>query len=420
MKRWIVAFVVVALLAIAIFFLVSVIWGGRFVTGTVERVVNDIVRVSGLSPWLVKGVVIIVTIPFFWAVAKLTKTWWGFSSVEAGLDLYLNKYGIIIVAYVAVFFLTMYFASRGSYYDITGKNLKWCAETPEGIRVFDVSGVDPVYGVPLKPCTADQVKAIRKEQVGIQGPVLLPVSDPRTFDFFDGVSGRPRAWFYRNPDATYEIYDKPGAHPRTGAPLTPVNAAVIQELVQLHELRAARAEEQRKQDAVADAARQEKAVVDRYTNPGPPNQPGRTEVALLVHGRPLPGGLQQAVVDAVRSHAADPIESLFKPAFEDEGRARMLASGDWAAVSSLKLGARVDAVLVAGHTLAISASPQFEGMSTAKLSLDLKCVQVVENRSCGSHVLSGQGVGFSAEAATANAVEKLAPGLMSAVADMRF
>jgi hypothetical protein len=420
MKRWIVAIVVVALVALGIHFVASVVSGGRFVTGTIDRVVNDIVRVSGLSPMLVKGVVIIVTIPFFWAVAKFTKTWWGASAVEAGLDLYLNKYGIIIVAYVAAFFLTMHFASRSSYYDTTGKNLKWCSETPEGIRAFDVEGVDPVYGVPLKPCSAGQVRALRKDQVGIQGPALLKVADPRTFEFFDGVSGRPKVWFHRNPDATYELYDKAGVHPRTGAPLTAVNAAVIQELIQLNEQGRARAEEQRQQEAAAEAVRQEQAVLDRYTNAGPANHAGRTEVALLVRGEPLPGGLQQAIADGVRRHGADPVESLFKPSFEGEGRARLLAAGDWAAVSALKLGERVDAVLIAGHKLAVSANPQFEGMSSASLSLDLKCVHVVANRTCGSRSLSAQGAGFSADAAAANAAEKMMPGLRSALAEMAF
>ncbi len=94
MRKWIVAFVVVALVAVGIYFLFALLWGGRFVVGTIDRVVSDIVRVSGLSPWLVKGIIIIATIPFFWAVANYSKTWWGYKPVQATLDLYLNKHGI--------------------------------------------------------------------------------------------------------------------------------------------------------------------------------------------------------------------------------------------------------------------------------------------------------------------------------------
>src|SRR5262245_17746279 len=126
MRRWSVSILIAVLLAYAITILVSVLSGGRFVTTSIGYVVGEIVRVSGLSPLLVKGVVIVVTGPFFWAVAKLTRRWWGFASVEAGLDLYLNRYGIIIVSYVALFSLAQYVVSRGAYFDMTGASLKWC------------------------------------------------------------------------------------------------------------------------------------------------------------------------------------------------------------------------------------------------------------------------------------------------------
>jgi hypothetical protein len=349
MRKWIVAFVVVALLAVGIYFLLAVLWGGRFVIGTVDRVVNDIVRVSGLSPWLVKGIVIMVTIPFFWAVANYSRTWWGYKPVEASLDLYLNKHGIIIVLYVAAFFLTMYFASRGSYFDTKGQRLKWCSETPEGIRVFDVEGVDPVYGVPLRPCSDDQMRALRKEAVGTQAPSPLSIADPRTFEFFDGVSGRPRVWYYRTLDGQYKLYDRPGTHPGTGAPLTPVDGTVIQQIVHLHDEHSRQIEEQRKQAAVAEAARQEQALLERYLNPGVVNQAGRTEVAIVVERGPLPANLEESIADALRKRGAEPLQSFFKPAFQGEGRARALASGDWSSVSTLKLDKHVDAVLVVGH-----------------------------------------------------------------------
>lgn len=420
MKRWLFAIVVVGLVALGIAFLMSVVSGARFVTGTVDSVVGDIVRVSGISPWLVRGIVIIVTIPFFWSVAQLTKKWWGHGSLGAGLDLYLNKHGIVVVVYVAAFFLTMYGASRGSYVSLTGETLKWCAETPEGIRVFDVEGVDPVYGIPLRPCSPDQVRALRKIEVGIDGPKALTVGDPRTFEFFDGVSGRPRAWCYRNPDGTYEIYDKAGIHPRTGAPLIAVNAAVVQELVQLHELKSKLAAETVRQDAAAEDARQGQVLLERYTNPGPPNQANRTEVALLVAGDPPPDGLPQALAEAIRQRNADPIEHLFKPAFHADGRAGALAAGDWGALSALKLGDRVDAILTVVIRVTLAENSQFEGMSTATLALNLNCMELQARRACGARALTAHGSGFSREAAASNAVEKISPGLPAALASMQF
>jgi len=429
MRRWLMVLVLLVLLGFGIYFLVSVLWAGRFVTGTVGRVVGNVVNVSGLSPWLVKGIAIIVTVPFFWAVAKYTKTCWGFTPLRADLNLYLNKYGIIIVLYVAAYFLTMYFASRGSYYTMKGESIKYCAETPEGIRVFDAPGVDPVYGIALRPCSEDQIRALRKELVGIHGPKLLTVKDPRAYEFFDGVSGRPKVWFYRSSDGHIDFYDKAGAHPGTGSPLSAINAAVIQETVALRdqqqrEAQSAEVERQRRAQAAqaegqkeaaarkaAEAAEQERAYRDQYINPGPANQPSRLDVALSTLSSPLPASLHQGLMDGLRARGAEPVDTLFRPAFASSGLAQALAAGNLKSVTRLRLAERVDAILIADFRVKIAPNPRFEGTSTANAVLDLSCLQVVQLRTCGTLSLTSAGTGFSTDAATLNAVEKLLPGL---------
>jgi hypothetical protein len=128
--------------------------------------------------------------------------------------------------------------------------------------------------------------------------------------------------------------------------LTPVDDAVIQQIIHLHDEHSRQLEEERKQAAVAEAARQEHALLERYLNPGVVNQAGRTEVAILVERGPLPGNLEESIAEAVRKHRAEPFQSFFKPAFQDEGRARALASGDWSSLTTLRLGDHVDALLV--------------------------------------------------------------------------
>lgn len=410
----------VILTVLGLYFLLGLLSGGRFVTGTLDGVVTDVVRVSGLNPWLVKGVAIIVTIPFFWAVAKYSKAWYGYGAVGASLDLYVNRYGIIIVLYVGAFFLTMFWASRGSFYDTTGKHLKWCSETPEGIRVFDVEGVDPVYGVPLRPCTSEQVRAIRKEEVGLRGPSRVTVADPRTYEFFDGVSGRPRVWYYRDPGAAYELYDGPGTHPRTGSQLTPVSAATIGDLVRLHDQQVAEAERAQQHQAAEAEARAAEEFLARYLNRLSVNQAGRADVALFVNGASLADDARSAILEGIRTQGASPVEGLFRPAFGQDGMARALAADDWSAVSSLRLAERVDALLIVEPRLAVAPNREFDGVSTADLSLEMACVQVVQRRSCGRRTVSARGAGLSEGAAAQNAGEKVRPALLSALAEMRF
>jgi hypothetical protein len=81
-----VAVVLVAVVGLLLFLLST----GRFVTGTVGYVTGSLVNVSAMSPLLARGIVILATIPFFWAVAKYTRTAIGFRRLHPSLDLYLN------------------------------------------------------------------------------------------------------------------------------------------------------------------------------------------------------------------------------------------------------------------------------------------------------------------------------------------
>ena len=110
--------------------------------------VLNIVVPSGLGSNLVRGIVILVTIPFFWAVARYTRKWYEFGRLGPSLRLYTDKHGIIIVCYCAAYFLVIFGVSRSSI------SQKWCADAREGIRAFDDPGTNPIYGVALRRCTA--------------------------------------------------------------------------------------------------------------------------------------------------------------------------------------------------------------------------------------------------------------------------
>src|SRR5206468_9087638 len=122
------------------------------------------------------------------------------------------------------FFVLMYLSSRSSFFGhVTGETLKWCADTPEGIRVFDSPGVDSLYGIQLQPCTAEQIISLRQQSVGIRGPQRIRVADLQSLEFFDPVSGRPKVCYYRASDGSYELFDGPGRHPGTSEQLKPAD-----------------------------------------------------------------------------------------------------------------------------------------------------------------------------------------------------
>ena len=188
---------------------------GRFVVGTIRYVVDNLAGASGLPPDLVMGVVILLTVPFFWAVAKYVHSIYLFHGLHPSLRLYTNGYGLVIVIYIGGFFLARSLAARHAYAS------KWCAETSEGILVYDRPGKDPIYGIELRPCSADQIAALRS--AAIQAPHRIDIYQESVQDkFFDPRTGRAQTWFYQNQNGTYELFDAPGYHPVFHARLKPM------------------------------------------------------------------------------------------------------------------------------------------------------------------------------------------------------
>jgi hypothetical protein len=173
-------------------------------------IVSKIVGVIGISQWLVKGIVIIVLIPVLWVVPNLF------------IKKYRKAATVVGLLYFSVFFLLMFFLSRDVNFSHSNQEvLKWYALTPEGVKLYDSPGVDPVYGITLKPVTPDMIQKLKLLQKGEFKPI-----DPSTAKFFNPITGETQVWFYQYPDGKYEFYDKPGYHPITGDQLKPVTKQV--------------------------------------------------------------------------------------------------------------------------------------------------------------------------------------------------
>jgi hypothetical protein len=408
-KKWFGSIVASLLLCIALALVYEFArhwWSHNFVVRTIDFVIVGLASRSGLSLFLVKGLVILLTIPFFWAVAKYTHGLLWLRGVGPSLRLYRNPYGLVIVGYVGLFFIAMYFASLDAY------AYKWCADTPEGIRTFDAAGIDPIYGIPLKPCAFEQIVALRKQQKGFTGAQRIQIGNPREFEFFDSITGKPRVWFYKAPDSGYEFYDRPGKHPGTGQDLRPVDRETVQELVRLQELANAQQSAKELQErqleaeqAAAGLKREHQALMERYINTAVVKPNGIKVVAILMQRESQDSfsSVEDALVTSFPRQGIETVPSFFKPPFVLEGRARRLVTGDWSEATRLDLSKRVDYVVSGSDAVAYSSSSQFEGLITADLQVQLKCLNVVAQRVCGSRTVNAKGAGYTKAAALENA-----------------
>jgi hypothetical protein len=405
-KLWIGAALVV--LVVLVYSFAHHWWSHHFVFRTIDFVALTLASRSGLSPFLVRGLVILVTIPFFWAVGKYTHGLFWLRGVGPSLRLYRNPYGLIIVSYAGFFFIAMYFASRDAY------AYKWCADTPEGILAFDAEGIDPVYGLPLKPCTFEQIQVIK----GISGPQRIQVGNPHQFEFFNSITGRPRVWFHKSPDGAYELFDRPGKHPGTGEDLRPIDRETVQELVRLQELANAQqsakelqARQQEVEQAAAAQKREHQAQLERYINTAIIKRGGTKVVAILMlqEGGDSFSSVEGALVTSLPKQGIETVPSFFKPPFVLEGRARRLVTGDWNEATRLDLSKRVDYVVSGSDAVAYSSSSQFVGLITADLQVELKCLNVVAQRVCGSRTVNAKGAGYTKAAALESAATNTKP-----------
>jgi len=393
------AILILAAVAV-VFFVYTLSRWGRFVKGTIVSVVERLASQSGISTNLLYGIVIIGTIPFFWAVARYMHGGWLYLwHLGPGLRLYKSVHGMIIVAYVGLYFLAMFYVARNSI------AYKYCAQTPEGLKVFDDPIKDPVWGIQSQPCNTQQIADYeRAKHAGGApiGPQRVQVTDARTFPFFDNVTHNSRYWYSRAETGDYKVFDLAGYDPETSVPLRPIDQQVRDDMIRLQDHRAA-----------AQRDREEEALVGKYVNTGALQRNGARQAAILVFSD---NQIQLADIDQTISHALSdrgivPNTSFFKPAFVQEGRAAHLFEGDWSEGTQLGLGGRV-AVIILGHaSVTASESSQFEGLISTRLNLDLKCLNSGRRTSCGNRSVDSVGAGYSNDESLRNAIDKARPDL---------
>ena len=101
----------------------------------------------------------------------------------------------------------------------------WYYQSKDGsIEIFDLMGFYPDTGEELLPITKEIAQRFHI-QVTQRVPKLI--SDPEKYVFFDLLDGKPRAWYWHDPNGCYEFYDSQGFQPQTGEQLLIVSPDVV-------------------------------------------------------------------------------------------------------------------------------------------------------------------------------------------------
>ncbi len=89
-------------------------------------------------------------------------------------------------------------------------------------------------------------------------------------------------------------------------------------------------------------------------------------------------------------------------------------------VRQLDLANRVNYVFLGLGRANYTSDPQFEGLSSASLRLEVKCFDVVAQKICGTRDITTHGAGYTKTEAFANAATNAEPLLESYVKTLQF
>ena len=178
--------------------------------------VDRMASLTGINQYLVTAAALLLFVPF-WFATRMTL------SLRSRRRRYV---GAALLLVFAVFYnIGLYVITRDTNFDPDGRAHRWYAWTPAGMWFADREGVDPTYGIRLRPVTPAIAGAL--EELRRKGG--LRPADPTRLIFFDPMTGEARVWFYRYPEGDVEFYEHQGHHPITGVVLEPVTQQVVLE-----------------------------------------------------------------------------------------------------------------------------------------------------------------------------------------------
>lgn len=378
-----------------------------------DYVVQNFINVTGMSSWIAKGLIILLLIPFVWAIFEATRL---MPRIRMPLSRKkvrsYRKLGIlVIVSYIALFFISMFFLSRGTYFGhMKGEAMKYYAVTPEGIRFFDSPGFDPKYGIELKSVTPKMIDQYERAKRGMQ-PKRVDTS--KEIEFFDSITGEPKIWYYKDSEGNYEFFNQPGFHPVYWEELKPISRELVvgykKRVKQMEEEGILREEERRRQEKLA----MKKAYIERHINPVISNNPLRVEIAVLVADKktlelsPSSRTTGDKIREKLTKKNIKAVSNLFKNEFFIEGNFNNLYQGDIHDISDLELKNHVDYLILGKKECSFSQDPRLGDLISCTLHLDLKIFTIKTGEIISSNSFKEAGVGIDKKKAEQQAVDRI-------------
>jgi len=391
---------------------------------TFNYVVQNIVNISGMSFWLAKGFVILLMIPFFWAVAEIFKFRIKLNVFrKKAIKSYKKIAVLIIVVYIAFFFLGMYFLGQGKYFGhFEGKALKYYAVTPEGIRFFDSPGFDPKYGKELKPATPQMIEQMERAKRGMQ-PKRIGITGET--EFFDSITGQPKVWYFIDSEGNYEFFDQLGYHPVYWEELKPVTKDIIinykKIAKQKEELKAAKEQEEQEKIRITEAKEKVKkeyetkrAYIERNINVYIRNDPNIIDIGIIIAEKENLNLSQSSSIladkigDKLSKDGIKVMTNLFKNEFVAGGNFKNLIQGDTRIATELEINNHVDYVIMGLKKASYSQDPNLADLFSCRLDLDLKVISIKTGEIVTSSSFREAGVGIDKEKAEEQAAERIA------------
>jgi len=181
----------------------------------VEHLVN-----AGFDIWLAR----LITVPIASIMVIGLGLALSFSSAKRNAGLAIFAAGLMLWS------LAMYQMSKDHIFDpISGMARKCYAVTPKGYEVVPCSwNVHPIYGSAVLPATKEMATA---EWMSKNDPPKVQKIEPDSNLRFFAQDGSPLVWYYEYPDGRFDLFAQPGKHPQLNVALKPVDAGIVQKIL---------------------------------------------------------------------------------------------------------------------------------------------------------------------------------------------
>jgi hypothetical protein len=420
---------ILVLLFITLIFFIAIllfweIFKFSIIVKTFNYVVQNIINVTGMSFWLAKGLVIIAIIPFFWAIGEVFKIKFKINIFKKRpLKSYRKAAAIVIVLYIALFFFSMYFFSRGTYFGhYKGEATKYYAMTPEGLRTFDSPGFDPKYGIELKPMTPKMIEQLERAKLG-KKPKLVNMA--QNIEYFDSITGEPKIWYFKDKEGNYDFFDQPGYHPVYWEELKPISKQVVMEykeyMRQISERRITerlaedeKKENERKEIKKKEAEESRRKYIETNIDTSIRNSPDKKDITILVFDKEADRVSSSSIwiKDKIKeSIAADNLVvviDLFNNGFIESGNFEKIYNGNSGIIKDLGLEKSVDFIVLGKKkNEEYLQDPRLGDLNSCKIELEIKIYSALTSAIIGSNIFKEAGVGIDKDKAKWQAINRI-------------